>query len=191
MQNSENRDRGEIVNMERICSEKGCTLKHYSLGYCCKHYGRFKRTGTTDRLVEDHGMDGNPIYKTWISLRARCNNPKDKDYSKYGGRGISVCDRWDKSFISFYEDMGDRPFPKAQIDRIENNKGYYKDNCRWATSGMNNRNRSTTKLNWNNIFEIRDLSSNKIFTDYELGIMYGVGRKHINDIVNKKRWTKK
>ena len=75
---------------------------------------------------------------------ARCNNPKRKDYSRYGGRGIKVCERWLK-LESFIDDMGVRP-PNKSLDRIDNNKGYCKDNCRWATKYEQVRNRH------NNIF---------------------------------------
>ena len=82
-------------------------------------------------------------YRTWHSMKQRCNNPKDQAYTYYGGRGIKVCDRWNDSFINFLEDMGERP-PKTSIDRIDNDKGYYPENCRWATKKQQYGNRSKT-----------------------------------------------
>ena len=66
-------------------------------------------------------------------MRQRCHNPKNKKYHLYGGRGITVCDEWKESFEAFYRDMGPRPSPEHSIDRRDNNKGYSKENCRWAT----------------------------------------------------------
>lgn len=64
-------------------------------------------------------------------MKTRCTNPNQKSYQKYGAAGISICERW-LSFDNFIEDMGPIPEDKNSIDRIENDKGYYKANCRWA-----------------------------------------------------------
>lgn len=90
-----------------------------------------------------HGMTETPEYNCWKALKNRCLNPKNIQYKNYGGRGITVCERW-LNFINFYEDMGNRP-EGCQIDRIDNNKGYCKENCRWTTNKINNRNRRNNK----------------------------------------------
>ena len=93
-----------------------------------------------------HGMDGTPIYKCWISLKARCNNKNDKDYKYYGGRGIKVCDGWINSFETFYKDIGKKPIGKYSIDRINVNGNYCKENCRWATIDEQNSNKRNNHL---------------------------------------------
>lgn len=91
-----------------------------------------------------HQKTYSKIYRTWIAMLSRCRNPKDNNYPNYGGRGITVCERWYK-FENFYDDMGELPFYDAQIDRIDNEKGYFKENCRWVTHKENSRNRRSTK----------------------------------------------
>jgi hypothetical protein len=77
-------------------------------------------------------------------MRARCENPKAKNYSLYKLRGITVCDRWRK-FENFLADMGDVP-PDLQIDRIDNDGIYEPENCRWATRSQQQRNKSTNRI---------------------------------------------
>lgn len=79
-----------------------------------------------------------PEYRAWSALKNRCNNPNNNRYHVYGGRGISFCKEWE-SFEQFLSDMGPRP-AMTSIDRIDNNKGYSKENCRWATIKQQMRN---------------------------------------------------
>ena len=85
-------------------------------------------------------------YWVWCSIRRRCYDKKQSNYKWYGGSGISVSAEWRNSFEAFFADMGFAPTPKHEIDRINNNKGYSKENCRWATKGQNLRNKRNSKI---------------------------------------------
>lgn len=95
-----------------------------------------------------HGMKYTKEYRTWSGIKDRCLNVKSRHYHNYGGRGISMCTEWANSFQSFFNDMGHPLSEKYQVDRIDNNKGYYKENCRWATCKENTCNTRLSKI-WN------------------------------------------
>ena len=82
-------------------------------------------------------------YNNWISMKRRCYYEGDKDFHNYGGRGIKVCDRWKDNFSAFIFDMGVKPSPKHSVDRIDNNKNYEPENCRWSTMKNQGNNRRT------------------------------------------------
>ncbi len=84
-------------------------------------------------------------YISWRSMIQRCLNPKNEAYSRYGGAGIKICDRW-RSFPNFLEDMGRRPDRRYSIERINNSGGYHPSNCRWATTKEQANNRKTNRL---------------------------------------------
>lgn len=91
-----------------------------------------------------HGMCNTVEYQCWRAFKNRCMNSKNIQYKDYGGRGITVSEQW-LEFENFYRDMGNRP-PNHQIDRIDNNKGYSKENCRWVERKINCRNKRNNKL---------------------------------------------
>lgn len=80
-----------------------------------------------------HGMWKTKVYRAWAGMVQRCTNPKFSAYHRYGGRGINVCKKWEKSFDAFYKDVGEPPTDKHTLDRIDNSKGYTPKNVRWAT----------------------------------------------------------
>ncbi len=86
-----------------------------------------------------HGWSRTPEYKAWQSMIQRCTNPKNHAYARYGGRGITVCDRWLAGFDAFLADMGPRPEGHS-LDRVDVNGNYEPRNCRWATLSEQNAN---------------------------------------------------
>jgi len=115
-----------------------------------KSCGCLFKDGSAQRLSSTtHGMHGTPEYYAWNNMVQRCINPKNCNYKNYGKRGIEVSDRWLK-FDNFFEDMGIKP-EGLTIERIDNDKGYYKENCKWDTQAEQVRNQRLRKTNTSGI----------------------------------------
>lgn len=98
-----------------------------------------------------HRASSSPAYITWAQVKQRCLNPKHDAYHNYGGRGITVCERWRSSFENFLLDMGPRPSLQHSIDRADNDGNYEPGNCHWATSEeQNNNKRNSVYFVFNN-----------------------------------------
>jgi len=148
-----------------------------------------------ERVIEVNKIHGHaankmktPTYSTWGALKSRCNNPNDKRYDYYGGRGITVCKRWLRSFENFLEDMGERP-KDSTIDRIENDGGYEPDNCRWATREKQIRNSRQAKLNPLKVQVIKKLLKESNLMVKEIAEIFHVGPGTISNIKAEKTWA--
>ncbi len=122
-----------IINHHRAfkCKCDCGNTKRVLLGHLVR--SKIKSCGCHRRTVlTKHGMHNSREYSTWENMIQRCRNPKARKYYLYGGCGITVCESWNKSFQNFYQDMGLRP-DNTSLDRIDSNKGYYKENCKWST----------------------------------------------------------
>jgi hypothetical protein len=127
------------------------TFTNNNKGKTMEKKKRGPRPDLVDRNQQNatHGMAGNRTYRIWLGLRSRCNNPTNKDFKNYGGRGIKVDPTWNESFINFLMDMGEVPAGMS-IDRIDNNGHYERSNCRWATPLENaNNTRRTVFVTYN------------------------------------------
>jgi len=184
-------DFDEIRKSEYIdrCIVQGCEIKPYGKQpYCHKHYQRIKKHNDPHyKELSMHGLSSLPEYGVWSHMKERCNNPQNKSYKNYGGRGIKVCERWEKSFLYFFQDMGKRPSNKHEIDRIDNDGNYEPDNCRWTTRLSNARNKRNNVLSAADVRKIRQLNNNGK-TAYQLHKDFNCSYTNIKDILNNRIW---
>lgn len=130
------------------------------------------------KRLTTHGKNRTPIYIVWCSMIQRCTNPKNPHYKDYGGRGITICQRWFE-FENFYKDMGDRPKEKT-LDRKNNNGNYTPKNCKWSTQKEQSNNQRTNRL---------ITFKNKTLTLSQWADRLNIKAKVIGDRINKLRWS--
>jgi len=174
-------DCGEIIGVS-IWSLNSKTKPTLSCG--CLTIEMMKITKTK------HGLINHPLYRKLMGMKKRCYNPKYGQYHRYGGRGIKVCEEWLNDFMSFYNwAMANGWEDGLEIDRKDNDGNYEPSNCRFVTSQENTHNRRTSKLNWEDVHNIRNAKLlNPETKNTELAKTFEVSRRTINNILNNERW---
>lgn len=166
---------------------------HVKSPYVCRPCSS-RRTGLKTGVANSpfkatHGMTDTGVYQVWCRMKQRCQNPEDPSYKNYGGRGIALCDAWNKDFSSFGWWAIANGYAKGlQIDRIDNDGPYSPENCRWVTHKQNSRNKRTNVLKEEQVRLIRRW--------YELGYkqthiarIFHVSPQTVHLIVKGKQWA--
>jgi hypothetical protein len=155
---------------------------------CFKEYSKkwYTKKATEKGVVSHHWLSILPNgkvrseFRIWDGILQRCLNENSPAYQSYGGRGISVCERWRTSFENFFADMGEKPSPLHTIDRIDNNGNYEPDNCRWATKKEQGRNKRNNK---------RIVFRGEEKTLSEWGEIFGLSSSIIGSRIFRYGWT--
>ena len=141
----------ETINKGKKCCCAGCGYDAFCKGVCKAHYEQIRKYGKPVGPIKPHIKARGGItnkypneYRAWNLMKRRCYNHNDRSYRNYGSRGIKVCDRWINSFQNFLEDMGSKP-DGCSLDRIDTNKDYSPENCRWADWWTQQRNRRNNR----------------------------------------------
>jgi len=158
---------GKVLLCECDCGTVKCLDRYKVISGHTKSCGCYRsQIRAADNFK--HGGVHLMAYNRWQSMIRRCYRPSSHDYQHYGGRGITVCDRW-QQFAGFYADMGDPPTPKHYLDRWPDNNGNYEPgNCRWATTAQSARNRRS-------VLQITYRGQTQCLRDWvnQLGLQYG------------------
>lgn len=146
----------EYKRVCHLCAEAGCVRPVVSHGLCDMHRNRLRKHGHTEatRPADWGERSGHPLYKLWAGMRRRCEDRNSRDFVNYGARGVKVCERW-QDFWSFVADIGQRPSPRHSVDRINVHGDYCPENCRWATTKEQARNRRKTVITAESAAEIK------------------------------------
>jgi len=183
--------KGKIFNRLKVVEYSHMSVNNGAMWLCICECGSESIVGTSSltlghtkscgclhresiKALAKHGMTDTPIYRCWASIKQRCNNPNTVNWEIYGGRGISYDKNWE-SFDGFYTDMGETFEEGLEIDRINVNGDYCKENCRWVTHNENNYNKNKQS---NNISGKTGVSYIERLSKYRAYIT--VDRKQIN-----------
>ena len=149
---------------------------------CAKHI-------LLSNALTKHGGKGTKLYAVWTNMRGRCLYKSNGAYEYYGGRGISICDKW-TDFLAFKAWAEKSGYKKGlTIDRIDNDGNYLPENCRWVTLQENVQNSRKIKLSEENKMLVRYLHWVYEYSHRQLAKVFVVSKSHIGDIINYKKWV--
>lgn len=186
--------------MTNKCSVDGCDGVVLARGWCRKHYLRHYKYGDVNRVAlptdyvakgEEsvhfrHGMWDHPLYKTWKNMMSRCYSPNDRAFGDYGARGIGVAEEW-HDIRNFVRDMGEKPLGHT-IERLDNERGYSKENCAWASRTDQNRNTRKNKMTMESATEMRELRAQGAKRK-ELATRFGVSEATVKKVISGAYWS--
>ena len=186
---------GQVLGSWRIIEAFSHPVRRERMYRCVCECGSIKdvkhihlaggKTRSCGCSVVTHGMTKSKEYRIWDSMIRRCRNPNHHAFPSYGGRGITVCDKW-LTFKGFFEDMGTKP-DGLSLDRIDNSLGYSKENCRWGSIDEQARNRRSTKLTQEKVASIKDMLASGV-TQAEVAACFGVSRSNVGHIAQGSTW---
>lgn len=141
------------------------------------------------KRVKTHDLSKTSLYRVWKSIKTRCLCKSNKNYKRYGGRGIIICNEWLNNPMKFIEWAKNNGYKKGlTIDRKNNNGNYKPSNCRFVSIKENNRNTSNCKVNYEIVIKIKEIASLNKYKQSEIGDMFGITQQTVSKIINNKTW---
>ena len=166
-------------------------MSEYTFGKSCKDDKRPYCRQCSSIIHAEWIKSKPPEYTVWTGMKQRCGDPNQVGYKNYGGKGVTICERWlehRKGFSNFLEDMGPRPTDDHQIDRINNGGNYEPSNCRWASITINARNKRNNVINMSDAKTMRWLFDEGICRQVEIAQIWGVSHEIVYQVVRRIRW---